>query len=250
MQNMWGGQRKPRAGNGNREDSIATESSMATGKPRGKSKLGGKSEKSATTAQGTVAGKVLRQFDSGATRGSVMMKTSVLGRRKTGSSVNRRHRASIHVTYLPIRLAIRGYGQVWSEQVHLQIEAACCVSHRAPSTLGTKSKERLRLSGVGPSERLTDALIETNTSSHWTTSQSQQDRRGNVRKGTTLLTSASGSKEAPKRVSSRWPFLMLARLKRLRLLGSGGFGDVYEAVDVMGGKHYALKQVRKRLWFK
>jgi len=38
---------------------------------------------------------------------------------------------------------------------------------------------------------------------------------------------------------------MLARLKKLRLLGSGGFGDVYEVVDVMSGRHYALKQFKR-----
>jgi len=54
-----------------------------------------------------------------------------------------------------------------------------------------------------------------------------------------------GALDASPKVSSRWPMLLLARLKKLRLLGSGGFGDVYEAIDVMSGNRFAVKQFKR-----
>ena len=187
---------------------------------------------SETTSNGmpkrTMPGMVLRQFDSAATRGSLMMSPSVLGHNAAaaGSAFSsRRHRHSIQVTYLPIRLDISGFGQVWSDVVHAQIEAACCADPVSDvEHLDEEHGMIVNLVG-GDAHRQGGAPVPRPLAAPPT-------------EGVTLST-------AVQRVSSRWPLLVMARLKRLRLLGSGGFGDVYEAVDVMGGGHFALKQFKK-----
>ena len=46
--------------------------------------------------------------------------------------------------------------------------------------------------------------------------------------------------------SDLWSSLCIARLKPLRLLGSGAFGDVYEACDLQSGALVALKRLKRQ----